>query len=178
MLLRSSKFIRHFLILFLTILLAMFGMYHGLVKYQDYLDRVNPNVALDVGRLFKVNLFIIDLCALVIVESLMILLFCSYTLPSISTASILIIILLFLKDLPIANKLITRLLSPFAANKYAFLNISDVIVLIMINTLVLTFLITVMLKEAEMEGLRMGRDRQVPTGPRKTKNEVEEETED
>ena len=178
MLLRSNRFIWHFLILFLTILLAMFGMYHGLVKYQDYLDRVNPEVALDVGHLFKVNLFVIDLCVLVLVESLMILLFCRYTLPSISTASILIIVLLFLKDLPITNKLIMRLLSPFAANKYAFLNISDVIVLIMINTLVLTFLITVMLKEAEMKGFLAGRARQIPTDSLKMKDEGEQKTED
>ncbi len=177
MLHKSHKFIYHFLILFLAILLAMFGMYYGLAKYQDYLDRVNPGTALDVDRLFKVNLFVIDLCVLVIAETLMILLFYKYTLPSIGIASVMMIALVSLKDFSISNELITSVFSPFIENKYAFLGTSDVVMLIILNTLILTFMITVLLKEAEVTAPGIGKRPMTISHPEKAKGEEKQEGE-
>ena len=178
MLHKSHKFIYHFLILFLAVLLAMFGMHYGLVKYSDYLDRVDPGIALDVSRLFKVNLFVIDLCVLVIAETLMILLFHKYTLPSIGIASVLMIVFVSLKDLSISSELITSVFSPFVVNKYAFLRTSDVIMLIIINTLILTFMITVLLKEAEMAVPGVAKRPKTISRAQKAKGEEKQESED
>ena len=149
----SHKFIYQFLIFFLLVLLAMFGMYYGLVQYMNYVDRANPAVFIDAGRLFKVNLFMVDLCVLVIAESLLILLFCTYTLSSIGVSTVVVVMLLWLKEFSFSSSVITRIFSPFVANNYAFLDTCDAVVLILLNTLLLCFLITVLLKEGELEGI-------------------------
>jgi len=176
MLHKSHNFIYHFLIFFLAVLLTMFGMYYGLIQYTNYVDRANPAVFINVDRLFKVNLFIIDLCVLVIVESLLILLFYTYPLPSIGVSTAVAVILLWLREFTISSRLITRVFTPFINNRYAFLDTSDVVVLIILNTLLLCFMITVLMREGELEGIE--RLKKVQTIQESEGTEKEDKSED
>jgi hypothetical protein len=106
---------------------------------------------IDFDNLFRVNLFIIDLSALLIAESLIILLFYRFTFPSIGISCLAMIVFLSLRAPIEYSRFITRIFSPFIANRYAFLETTDVILLIMINTLMLSFLVTVVIKETEIQ---------------------------
>jgi hypothetical protein len=146
----SHKFIYHFLLIFLIVLLCMFGMHYALVWLSANTDGTTDKVVFDLDNLFRVNLFVIDLCVLLIVESLLILLFCRFTLPSMGIACVAMVTFLSLRP-PIENtQIITRVFSPFIANRYAFLETADAILLFAINTLMLAFLVTVLLKETEI----------------------------
>ncbi len=153
MLHKSHNFIYHFLILFLAVLLVMFGMYYALLEYSDYVKRESPRVSVDVGHLFKVNLFIIDLCLLMIIETLLILLFYKYTLSSMSVASVLLILFLMASNKWETRRAIVGALTPFISNKTASLDMADALILIIVNTLLLSLLVTVLLKEVEREDL-------------------------
>ena len=109
-----------------------------------------------VERVFKVNLFVIDLCVLVIAETVLIFLFVRFTLPSVGITSFLLIFVLLVKDVPAFRARIDDLLSPFIGNKFAYLDRVDAMVLILINTLILAFLLTVLIKEEEFGKTALG----------------------
>jgi len=147
----TNKFIYEFLLIFLIMLLCMFGMHYWLVEYTNSPEREASAIMFDTDSLFKANLFVIDLCLLIIAESLLILLFYRFTLPSIGISCIGMVLFLSFRS-PIENtRIITNTFSPFISNKYAFLETSDFILLLIINTVMLAFLMTVLLKEAELK---------------------------
>jgi hypothetical protein len=173
----THKFIYEFLMIFLIVLLCMFGMHYWLVMYSGSAERDASKMMIDTDNLFKVNLFVIDLCVLMITESLLILLFYRFTLPSIGIACIAMVTVLSLRT-PIENtRIITRVFSPFLSNKHAFLETSDFILLLMINTVMLAFLVTVLLKESDIENTQLktepGRQSAELTKPDARKNEEE-----
>ncbi len=141
---RPDNFIYHFFILFLIILLSM-----GLM----FIWMINSESKQNFSELFRVNLFIIDLCLLILVETFLIYVFFRFTVISVTISmGLLIVFVSFGKKILTRQKLI-QIFSPFADNKYATLGLSDAIILFILNSLILSFLITVILKEKYEEKL-------------------------
>lgn len=146
---KYHNFIYEFLLIFLITLLLMFGMHYILVHYAISKEIEGTWAFFDWSNLFKVNLFVINLCILLITETLLILAFYKYTLPSIGISCVTMIFFLSLKS-PLENsRIIARIFSPLASNKYAFLDLTDLILILIINTVMISFLVTVLLKECE-----------------------------
>ncbi len=134
---RTDNFIYHFSILFLIILLSM-----GLM----FIWMTNSESKQNFSELFRVNLFIIDLCLLILVETFLIYVFFRFTIISVTISmGLLIVFMIVGKKILTRHKLI-EIFSPFVDNKYATLGLSDAIILFILNSLILSFLITVVLK--------------------------------
>lgn len=152
--LNDHNFIYEFLLIFLITLLLMFGMHYVLVHYAVSKEIEGTWAFFDWNNLFKVNLFVIALCILLVIETLLIVAFYRYTLPSIGISCVSLIIFLSLKS-PLENsRIITKIFSPLVSNKYAFLDITDLVLILIINTVMISFLVTVLLKECEGSHIR------------------------
>jgi hypothetical protein len=139
---RADRFVVHFAILFLTVLLAMFGLYHLLDYYQG--TPVEGGGALNFTDAFRVNLFLIDLSILLVIESVLILLFVRYTAPALIVSSALVLVLAALGRDVFGHGRITVLLAPLARNDYAALGLRHVVLLLALNALLLAFLVAMM----------------------------------
>jgi len=133
---RSERFVLHFAILFLTVLLAMFALF--------YVMRANDGRPIEGGTLnfseaFKVNLFIIDLALLLVIESLLVFLFVRYTTPALVISSAALIALAAFRRRVFDHETATRLFAPFVRNSYA-----RPVLLLVLNAVLLAFLIAIM----------------------------------
>jgi len=138
---RSERFVLHFAILFLTVLLAMFALF--------YVMRANDGRPIEGGTLnfseaFKVNLFIIDLALLLVIESLLVFLFVRYTTPALVISSAALIALAAFRRRVFDHETATRLFAPFVRNSYARLGLRDAVLLLVLNAVLLAFLIAIM----------------------------------
>jgi hypothetical protein len=149
---RADRFLAHFAILFLCVLLLMFGMFwfmranDGRAIADTWLKGLFPQSAAEgalfnFGEAFRVNLFIIDLSLLLVLESLLILLFVRYTVPALLISCVaMVIAAVFGPELALRDE-ITRLLAPLVRNNYAALGLRDTAVLLLLNALLLAFMI-------------------------------------
>ena len=152
---RSNRFVIHFAILFLVVLLLMFALFHFMRHYDGrliantWLKVLFPGAdeqggILNFAEAFRVNLFLIDLSLILIVESLLIYLFLRYTVPAVIISSAATVALVaagrHLSD-PKAFKLISAWL---VRNEYAALGHQDVVLLFMLNALLLAFMVAMM----------------------------------
>ena len=134
---RPDNFIYHFSILFLMILLSM-----GLM----FIWMINSEPKQNFPELFRVNLFIIDLCLLILVETFLIYVFFRFTVISVTISMALLILFVIVGGNILNRQKLIQIFSPFVDNKYAALGLSDAIILFILNSLILSFLITVILK--------------------------------
>jgi hypothetical protein len=140
---RADRFVIHFAILFLTVLLAMFGLYYLLDYYQG--TPVEGGGALNFTDAFRVNLFLIDLSLLLVIESVLILLFVRYTAPALIASSAVVLVFAAVGGRSIlGGASITVLLAPLARNGYAALGLRHVVLLLALNALLLAFLVAMM----------------------------------
>jgi hypothetical protein len=159
-----NRFIYSFFILFMSVLLLLFILFMVMVHY-DRGGRTagNPSTAYgearevsdlegetfrDFTKLYRANLFMIDLCLIVLAEAALILLFVRFTIPAVLVATVALLIVTANSAQPLRDKLIPRLLSSFVTNKYATLTYTDLILLIMLSGVIMAFLMSVLLKQA------------------------------
>jgi hypothetical protein len=139
---RADRFVVHFAILFLTVLLAMFGLYHLMDRYQGAAGE--GGTVLNLSEAFRVNLFLIDLSILLVIESVLILVFVRYTAPALIVSSAVVLVLAAIGPHVFGYQSITILLAPFARNEYAALGLRHVVLLFALNALLLAFLVAMM----------------------------------
>jgi len=139
---RSDRFVIHFAILFLTVLLAMFALFH----IMDYYDgtSVEGGAVYNFTEAFHVNLFLIDLSLLLVFESLLILLFVRYTVPALVGSSALVLVLVALGRRVFDQSTIMVIVAPFARTEHAALGHRHVVLLFVLNALLLSFLVAMM----------------------------------
>jgi hypothetical protein len=163
---RADTFALQFAILFLSILLAMFLLFHLMRAYDGTRvadtwlrvlfagsdDADSRSGAADSGseavfnftEAFHVNLFLINLSLLLVVESLLIFLFIRFTVPAmlISCAGVLGV-MGFGRGL-LTNERLNNLVLLLAHNQYAYLSRRDGAHLFALNALLIAFLVALM----------------------------------
>jgi hypothetical protein len=157
--LRADRFLVHFAVLFLCVLLTMFALFH--------LMRINDGRAIDGGVLnfdeaFRVNLFIIDLSLLVVFESLLIFVFIRYTIPALVTSTVLVAVLSTVGRRLIGRGTVLRLFARLVRNEYAALGLSDIMFLFLLNALLIAFVVAITYHH-QLLALRQERETAEPT---------------
>ena len=163
----SARFLYRFFILFLSILLLMFVMFAVMVHYDSDMEKTeNPVEASgeegelpeqkggglgDLTPLYRANLFAINLCLIVVAETLLIMLFVKYTVPATLVATLTIIFMTFRAGQRLRSDMIPGVLSPLVTNRYATLSHTDLMLLIILSGLIMAFLMSVLLKEASAD---------------------------
>jgi hypothetical protein len=154
---RADRFAIHFAILFLCVLLAMFGLFHfmrandGRAIEQSVFRFTNQKGVLNFTEAFHVNLFLIDLSLLLTVESLLLFIFVRYTVPALVISSGLIVGLVAAGHGLVERRTALRLFGRLARNEYAALGIGDVVLLFALNALLLAFLVAMMYHYQQLE---------------------------
>jgi len=173
---RSERFAIHFAILFLTVLLVMFALFH-IMRAND--GRSVEGGTLNFAEAFRVNLFIIDLSLLLVAESLLVFLFVRYTAPALAFSTGVIIAVTAFRRPVLERETVTRLFAPFVRNAYAALHLRDALLLLVLNALLLAFMIAMMhhyhrLDAREERALKQAKSRPAPRnapGPRPPQDE-------
>ncbi len=163
----SSRFLYSFFALFLGVLLLMFVMFAVMVHYDpDVTAQGNIPAALgedeepreerggglrDLTPLYRANLFTINLCLIVLAETLLIVLFVKYTVPAALLATAAVVLSMMNVTDGLRRNAMPAFLSRLVTNRYATLSYTDLILLIMLSGLIMAFLISVLLKEASSD---------------------------
>ena len=150
---RADRFAIHFVILFLCVLLAMFGLFHfmrandGRAIEQSVFRFTGDKGVFNFTEAFRVNLFLIDLSLLLIVESVLIFIFVRYTVPALVISSGLVLAGRGLFE----RETIQRFFVHFMRNEYTALGLGDVGLLFALNALLLAFLVAMMHHYQQLE---------------------------
>lgn len=157
----SNRFLCGFFILFLGILLLMFVMLAvigrtggdpeqgSLAPAAAEKEREQADETIrDLTGLYRANLFIINLCLVVLGETLLIVVFVKYTVPATLIAILMVVFLGIQPSDKLRREVFPSLLSRFVTNRYATLSHSDLVLLVMLNGLIMAFLVSVLLKES------------------------------
>lgn len=156
----SNRFLYGFFILFLCILLLMLVMVAVMVRYNaDTEEEGVPSSASEKGRekaeagsrdltgLYRANLFVINLCLVVLGETLLMVVFVRYTVPATLIATLIVLFVGFQPSDKLRMEMFPRFMSRFVTNRYATLSHSDLVLLVILNGLIMAFLMSVLLKE-------------------------------
>jgi hypothetical protein len=138
---RADRFLVHFAVLFLCVLLTMFALFH-LMRANN--GRAIGGGVLNFDEAFRVNLFIIDLSLLVVFESLLIFVFIRYTIPALVTSTVLVAVLSTVGRQLIGRDALLVLFARLVRNEYAALGLSDVVFLFLLNALLMAFVVAIM----------------------------------
>lgn len=156
----SNHFLCRFFILFLCILLLMFVMFAVMGRTGG--DREQGSLApaatekgrekadeavRDLTGLYRANLFVINLCLLILGETLLIVVFVKYAVPATLIATLLVVFVAVQPSGKVRSEVVPSLLSRFVTNRYATLSHSDLVLLVILNSLIMAFLMSVLLKE-------------------------------
>lgn len=156
----SNHFLFRFFILFLCILLLMFVMFAVMAHYSE--DRQKEGAApsdsetglgmayrptRDLTGLYRANLFVINLCLLILGETLLIVVFVKYAVPATLIATLLVVFVGVQPSGTLRSEVVPSLVSRFVTNRYATLSHSDLVLLVILNSLIMAFLMSVLLKE-------------------------------
>lgn len=161
---RSAHFIFAFFILFLSILFLMFVMFAVITHFDPdvQVGRASPTASgetrqpseakkgglPDLTPLYRANLFAIDLCLIVLAETVLIILFVKFTVPATLIATLATIFM----TLKVSNRFrsdpLPEFLSRLVTNRYATLSHTDMMLLIILSGLIMSFLVSVLLKQA------------------------------
>ncbi len=152
---RADRFVIHFAILFLCVLLAMFALFHfmrvndGRRIQETWLSFLFPGPGneggtLDFGEAFRVNLFLINLSLILILESVLIFIFVRYTVPALVISSGVIVGLVAAGQRLFEREIVTRLFARLVRNEYAALGLREAVLLFLLNALLLAFMIAMM----------------------------------
>lgn len=156
----SNRFLYGFSILFLCILLLMLVMVAVMVRYNADAEKegVSPPASekgreeaeagsQDLTGLYRANLFVINLCLVVLGETLLMVVFMKYTVPATLIATLIVLFVGFQPNDKLRREMFPRLLSRFVTNRHATLSHSDLVLLVILNGLIMAFLMSVLLKE-------------------------------
>ena len=131
-----------FMLIFLVILMAM-NMFYFL------LDHVSETVFLD-PYLFRTTMFIMLLSIMMIMEILLFMLLKRYTLLGVLMLCLLVGgILVPSGDGASGKSFLFKLIAPFLANKYVRLRSTDILMLLTLNSIILAFLVTILVKQPD-----------------------------
>jgi hypothetical protein len=164
----SARFLYLFFVLFLSILLLMFVMFAVMVRYDpDVAAKENApgasgkarqapegreRVLQDMTPLYRANLFTINLCLIVLAETLLIVLFVKYTVPATLIATIAVVFMTISSSERLRSNVIPGFLSRLVTNRYATLSHTDLMLLMILSGLIMAFLVSVLLREAGADG--------------------------
>jgi hypothetical protein len=159
----SNRFIFGFFAVFLCILLVMFVMFALMVHYDpdsqagealpgdsDESPRQPDRKQVDyhdLTPLYRANLFAIDLCLIVMAEMLLIILFVKFTMPATAVATFLILLTTFKAGDVLRRKAASGVLSRLVTNRYATLSHTDMLLLMILSGLIISFAVGVILKQ-------------------------------
>jgi hypothetical protein len=155
---RADRFAVHFAILFLCVLLTMFGLFHfmrandGCAIEHSVFKFTGEQGQLNFSEAFRVNLFLIDLSLLLILESILIFIFVRYTAPALVISSVLIVGLVAAGRSLLKRGTVVRLFARLVRNDYTALGLHDVVLLFVLNALLLAFLVGMMHHYQQFEG--------------------------
>lgn len=138
---RPDRFVLHFAVLFLCVLLAMLALF---LYMRAHHGRPIEGGTLNFTRAFRINLFLINLSLLVVLESLLIFIFVRFTVPAVVISSVAILALVATRPQWFDRGVITRLFVPLVRSPYAALGLSDAVLLFLLNALLLAFMISMM----------------------------------
>ena len=152
---RAERFVLHFTMLFLVVLLAMCALF--LFMRANH-GKAIPGGVLDFGEAFRVNLFMIDLSLLLILESLLILIFVRHTAPALIASSCVVIVLAVAGGSLIGHETTALRFARLVSNEYAALGLRDVLMLFLLNGLLIAFMVAMMhhYQEAEIRQAAAG----------------------
>jgi len=141
----DKDFLYRFVLLLLAILLAM----NLLFLLLQYISQ-GSSLGLILESSFRATFFIMLLCMMVLVEIFLILLLRYYTAIGVILLSVLMALVLVPSGSGLGMKsCLMRVVGPFLANKYARLLSTDILMLFLLNSLLLSFALTVMLKRPQ-----------------------------
>ena len=152
---RSNRFVIHFAILFLVVLLLMFALFHFMRHYDGRLIEdtwlkvlfAGPDeegATFNFAEAFRVNLFLVDLSLILIIESLLIYLFLRYTVPAVIVSSAATVALVSAGRHLFDRKIFKLISAWLVRNEYAALGHQDVVLLFTLNALLLAFMVAMM----------------------------------
>jgi len=163
MLENSRHFIYSFLILFLCVLFLMFGMFavvthfdpdvHGGKGFSTASEKQRESSAAakdtfrDLTALYRANLFAIDLCLIVLVETSLIILFVKFTVPAAVVATLLMVFMTLNVSEEWRSESLQRFFSRFVTNRYATLSHTEMLLLTILSGTIMAFLMSVLLKQ-------------------------------
>jgi hypothetical protein len=166
----SKHFIYSFLILFLCILFVMFAMF-AVVRHFDpdlrsgkglstAADKERETSAAkkdtfrDLTALYRANLFAIDLCLIVLVETTLIILFVKFTVPAALVATLVMIYVTLSMSDEWRSESLQRFFSRFVTNGHATLSHTDMMLLIVLSGTIMSFLMSALLKQSGITTVR------------------------
>jgi len=157
---RADRFALQFAILFLSILLAMFGLFHLMRAYDgahiaDTWLRIlfrgpgdeaggASDAVFNFTEAFRVNLFLIDLSLLLVVESILIFLFVRYTVPALLISCVGVLGVMGFGRGVLKHPALSSIVVLLTRNQYAQLGRNDAVLLVALNALLIAFLIAMM----------------------------------
>ncbi|MBN1918566.1 MAG: hypothetical protein JW889_11715 [Verrucomicrobia bacterium] len=152
---RTDRFALQFAILFLSVLLAMFLLFHVMRAYDGvqisstWLRLFFPGPSDDTGvfdfsEAFHVNLFLIDLSLLLVVESLLAFVFVRHTVGALLVSCVGVLGVTGFGRGLMKHESVDNIVLLLTYNSYAQLTRHDGVLLVALNALLLAFLIAMM----------------------------------
>lgn len=105
----------------------------------------------DLTALYRANLFAIDLCLIVLAQTLLITLFVKFTIPATLIATVIVVFMGLNASQRLRNETMPGFLSQFVTNRYATLSHTDMVLLIILSSLIMAFLVSALLKQGSPE---------------------------
>lgn len=137
----ADRFLLQFAVLFLCVLLMMFGLFHLMRAYDGH--PIQGGV-LNFDEMFRVNLFVIDLALLIVFECLLILVFIRYTVPALVISTVLVTVLSTVGRRLVGRDVMLPLFALLVRNEYARLDLTDILFLFLLNALLMAFMVAIM----------------------------------